>query len=269
MKFSSLTVRIENHIADIVLHQPEKANAMDKKAWSEFKEVFSDVDENEAVKVVVLSGEGKHFCSGIDLSLLATVLDQGRDECPGKSSEALRKMIVDLQSAVNKIVICQKPVIAAVHGGCIGAGLDMAAACDMRYCTSDAFFTLKEVDMAMVADLGSLQRLPGIIAEGTVREMAYTGRNVSAQEALRIGLVNQVFENKSEMMEVVKKIAATISQKSPLAIRGIKNVLNLEREKVVSQGLDYTATWNAGMLVSNDLKEALNAFKDKRPPSFK
>lgn len=268
MNYETLTLQINEFVAEVALNQVKSANAMNRQAWDELEEVFISLNSNADVHVIILSGEGKHFCAGIDLQLLGSIQKHVRNDGPATASEKIRQLILKLQKPINEIENCRKPVLAAIQGGCIGAGLDIVAACDMRYCTQESFFTIKEIDMAMVADLGSLQRLPKILSQGILREMAFTGRNVYADEALKIGLVNRIFDSKEIMMSEVRKMATEIAKKSSLAIRGAKTVLNHSRENSVAQGLEYVATWNAGMLISEDLKEAILAFQEKRPPSF-
>ncbi len=268
MNFETFQLNIQSHLAHVTFNRPERANALNQKAWDEMKSIFEDLDENEDVRVIILSGAGKHFCAGIDLELLMNVA-QFSQKCEGRKREQLRKKILDLQAPINAIEQCSKPVIAAIHGGCIGAGVDIASACDMRYAVSDAFFTVKEIDMGMVADLGTLQRLPKIIAPGIAREMAFTGRNVSGQEAERIGLVNRSFETSDAMNAEILNIAQLIASKSPLAIRGTKNVMNYSRDHSVGDGLEYIASWNAAMLLSDDLTEAFQAKMQKREATFK
>ncbi|PLK42605.1 crotonase/enoyl-CoA hydratase family protein [Emticicia sp. TH156] len=264
----TIKLTIQNHIAHVVLNRPEKANALNQTAWDELKDTFENLDENPEVRVIVLEGgESKHFCAGIDLSLLMTVA-QTDITCEGRRREKVRTDVLRLQAPVNTIENCSKPVLAAVHGGCIGGGLDIICACDIRYCTEDAFFTIKEIDMGMVADLGTLQRLPKLIGEGRVREMAYTGRHVGGKEAEKIGIVNNTYNDKATMMEEVFKLAATISTRSPLSIRGTKHILLHTRDHTVADGLNYMATWNAAMLLSNDLQEAFMAKSQKRDASF-
>lgn len=268
MTFETFEVNIEQHIAKVVFNRPERANALNQKAWDEMKAIFEALDENEEVRIVLLYGHGKHFCAGIDLELLMNVA-QFNQKCEGRKREKLRKKVLDLQAPINAIEQCSKPVIAMIHGGCIGGGVDIISACDMRYCTDDAFFTIKEIDMGMVADLGTLQRLPKIIPAGIAREMAYTGRNVLGQEAERIGLVNRAFSDVETMKAEVLKIAQSIATKSPLSIRGTKAILNHTRDHSVADGLEYMATWNAAMLLSDDLMEAFQAKMQKREAIFK
>jgi enoyl-CoA hydratase len=268
MTFETFEVNIDQHIAQVVINRPERANALNQKAWEEMKTIFKELDENEEVRVIILSGNGKHFCAGIDLELLMNVA-QFSQKCEGRKREQLRKKVLELQAPINAIEQCSKPVLAAIHGGCIGGGVDIVSACDMRYCTDDAYFTIKEIDMGMVADLGTLQRLPKIIAAGIAREMAYTGRNVTGQEAERIGLTNRSFPDAETMEAEVMKIAHSIATKSPLSIRGTKAILNHSRDHSVADGLEYMATWNAAMLLSDDLMEAFQAKMQKRETVFK
>lgn len=261
-------VNINENIAVVTLNRPEKANAINANGWEKLKLTFEELDLNDEVRVIALyGGESKHFCGGIDLEMLMAI-SQDTIKCKGRKNEKLRKTILELQAPINAIENCSKPVLAAIHGGCIGAGVDIIAACDIRYCTDDTFFTIKEIDMGMVADLGTLQRLPKIISEGKVREMAYTGRNVFGKEAEKIGLVNDCFENKEIMKEGVMKIAKEIASKSPLAIRGTKHILLHSRDHTVAEGLNYMATWNAAMLISDDLIEAFAAKMQNREVKF-
>lgn len=261
-------LRIEDSIAWVYFNRPERANALNQKAWDEMKVLFEELDDNNDVRVIILSGHGKHFCAGIDLELLMDVA-QFSQPCEGRKREQLRKKVLALQAPINAIEQCSKPVIAAIKGGCIGGGVDIISACDMRYCTDDAYFTIKEIDMGMVADLGTLQRLPKIIPQGIARELAYTGRNVAGIEAERIGLVNRTYTSAEEMYTEMMKTAQSIASKSPLSIRGTKAILNHSRDHSVADGLEYMATWNAAMLLSDDLMEAFQAKIQKRPAVYK
>jgi enoyl-CoA hydratase len=267
-QYNTLKLRISDHIAFVSFNRPEKANALNSEAWTELHNAFTELDQDETVRAIVLSGEGKHFCSGIDLSLLQTIT-QSDESCGARINEKLRKQIRDLQAAVTAIENCRKPVLAAISGGCIGAGLDIVCACDLRYASEEAYFSIKEIDMGMVADLGTLQRLPRLIPEGIVRELAFTGRNLTAYEAEKLGLTNRIFANPDELYEAVKTIAFQIAAKSPISIRGTKHILNYSRDHSISDGLSYMATWNAAMLLSEDLKEVFNAKQQKRNPEFK
>lgn len=266
---SNILFTTENKIAHVSLHRPEKTNALNASTWQELESIFREISENDGVRVIILSGgESKHFCAGIDLEMLMSISTSDIN-CEGRRREQIRKFVLQLQAPINAIESCTKPVIAAIHGGCIGAGVDIVTACDMRYCTDEAYFTVKEIDMGMVADLGTLQRLPKIIPEGIAREMAYTGRNMYGQEAEKLALVNRSYENKEVMMTEVMNIAEMMAQKSPLSIRGTKNILLHTRDHSVQDGLQYIAAWNAGMLLSDDLQEAFMAKMQKRPAIYK
>lgn len=269
MEFETLSVTLENHIATIRLNRPDKANAMNAAMWQEIRQAFDWVDATPAARVAVLQGEGKYFCAGIDLQMMMSLPASIADDCEGRMRENLRRLILDLQDCLSSLERCRKPVLAAIAGGCIGGGLDLICCADMRYCASDAFFTIKEIDIGMVADVGTLQRLPKLVGQGITRELAYTGRKLEAAEALRIGLVNHVYESRDALYENVQQIAAQIAAKSPLCIRGVKEMLNYARDHSVADGLNQVATWNAAMLQSNDLIAAMTAGMSKSTPDFK
>lgn len=268
MSYKTFSVEINDKIAHVAMNRPDKANSLNRTAWEEMQAVFESMDENPEVRVIVLSGNGKHFCAGIDVAMLAQVAPIGGQGCQGRTREKVRKSVLQLQAPITAIEKCSKPVLAAVHGGCIGGGVDIITACDMRYSTEDAYFTVREIDMGMVADIGTLQRLPKVIAQGIAREMVYTGRKVYGQEAKEIHLVNKTFPDRDALLEGVMAIAATIAKKSPLSIRGAKHVLNYSRDHSVDDGLDYIATWNAGMLISDDIMRAIQAYMQKSEAVF-
>lgn len=192
-----------------------------------------------------------------------------QNDCEGRRRETLRRMVLDLQAAFVAIERCRKPVLAAVHGGCIGAGVDMVTACDMRYATADSYFQVKEIDIGMVADLGTLQRLPRVMPDGLARELCYTGRKMPGAEAASCGLANQAFPDRETMMAAVLATAQSIAEKSPLSVRGTKEMLQYTRDHSVEDGLNYIATWNAAMLLSEDLSTALQAAMMKQKPEFR
>ncbi len=268
MKYEFFKVTIDNKVAQVAFNRPEKANALNMASWQEMQQIFETLSGTKEVRVIVLSGEGKHFCSGIDLELLMSLKGFMGISCAGRKSEKVRELVQVLQTTVTAIEKCKKPVLAAIHKGCIGGGVDIITACDMRYCTDDAFFTIKEIDLGMVADVGTLQRLPKILSPGIVAEMAYTGRNVGGEEAKDIGLVNNTYASKEKMVEEVLKIATTIASKSPLSIRGTKEMLLYSRDHPVDDSLNYMTTWNAAMLLSDDLMEAFSAMMEKRKAEF-
>jgi len=269
MQFETLEVSLEDHIATVRLNRPDKANAMNATMWQEIRQVFEWVDTTPEARVAVLQGEGKLFTAGIDLQMMMGLGPQIQNDCDGRTREALRRVILDLQDTLTSLERCRKPVLAAIHGGCIGGGIDLVTCADMRYASSDAYFTIKEIDIGMTADVGTLQRLPKLVGEGIVRELAYTGRKFDAQEAKEIGLVNRVFESREALYAGVREIAATIAAKSPLSIRGTKEMITYARDHSVADSLNYIATWNAAMLMSQDLTEAMTANMAKKAPSFK
>ncbi|KAK1425930.1 hypothetical protein QVD17_21295 [Tagetes erecta] len=241
----------------VYLNRPATSNALSLDFFTEFPEAISYLDQNPNVAVIILSATGKHFCAGIDLNSLRRLLvtSTSSDEC-----EKLGRQIKLMQEAISAIEKCRKPVIACVHGACIGAGVDLITACDIRYCTQDAFFSVKEVDLGITADLGSLQRLPSIVGYANAIELALTARTFSASQAANLGLVSKAFPCKSDMDQAVKAIAQGIAAKSPLALIGTKKVLLKTRDHMtLDEALDYVATWNSAMLLSNhDLQKALS-----------
>ncbi|MDX1908048.1 MAG: crotonase/enoyl-CoA hydratase family protein [Bacteroidia bacterium] len=269
MTFQTLSLDIQDHIAQLRFNRPEKANALNQTAWEEMQAAFEYLDGHEPVRVIVLAGEGKHFCAGIDLEMLMSISQQMNGTCEGRKREGLRRTVLKLQDCVSAIERCRKPVLAAIHGGCIGGGIDIVSACDMRYATDDAYFTVKEIDMGMVADLGTLQRLPRLIPDGIARELAYTGRKMAGPEAMTVGLVNRTFADRDSLLAGVTDIARTIAAKSPLSVRGTKEMILYTRDHDIADGLNYIATWNAGMLLSEDLMQAFQASMTKQPPVFR
>jgi enoyl-CoA hydratase len=269
MTFETLGVGLTDGVVTVELNRPEKANAMSQDMWQDIRSVFRWVDETPEARVVIISGRGKYFTSGIDLAMLAGLKDQISGPCNGRAREKLRRVILDLQDALSVIERCRKPVIAAIHGACIGGGIDLITCCDMRYAAAEAYFSIKEIDVGMTADVGTLQRLPKLVPDGIARELAYTGRRFDAAEAKQIGLVNRVYDSAETLGEGVAEIAAVIAGKSPLSIRGIKEMIVYSRDHSVADGLNYVATWNAAMLMSEDLTEAMTAALEKRPAKFR
>lgn len=260
-------VSVADRIAHISINRPDKANSLHLPMWEGFVEVMAWADATPEVRVVVLSGEGKHFCAGIDLEMFGGLgLEGGSDV--GRQAESLRQLILKLQDSFNAFERCRKPVITAIHGACVGGGVDLITAADLRYATADAKFSIKEVDLGMAADVGTLQRLPHLIGASVMRELAFTGRDFMADEALSIGLLNAVLPTKDALLERVMEVAAQIASKSPTAIRAIKDNILYARDHSVPEALNYIATWNASQLMSGDLKEAVMAKFEKRAPKF-
>ena len=267
--FETLQLSLEKHIAHVRINRPDKANAMSRAMWGDIRTAFEWIDSNPEARVAIISGNGAHFTSGIDLAMLGGVADEVDDDCEGRKRENLRRAILDLQDTLSSLERCRKPVIAAIHGACIGGGIDLICCADMRYCSMEAYFCIKEIDMGMTADVGTLQRLPKLIGDGMVRELAYTGRKFSSEEARGLGLVNRVFDTPDALLQGVMQVAADIAAKSPLAIRGTKEMIVYARDHSVADGLNYIATWNAAMLMSSDLQEAMMSGMQKKTPSFR
>jgi enoyl-CoA hydratase len=268
---TALSVTHDDGVATVRLERPGAANALDRTLWRELRDTFRALDAEPGVRVVVLAGAGRHFCSGIDLSMLGEIQGMAPDGAdPGRAREALRRLILDLQDVLTTVERCRVPFLAAIPGVCVGAGLDLAVACDLRYATPRTTFSLKEVDMGLAADVGVLQRLPRIVGEGRAREMAYTCRDVRGSEAETMGLVNACVESDDPeaLVAHVQEIARGLAAKSPLAMRGTKHAITYARDHSVADGLDQIATWNASALISDDLTEAVTAFSQGRAPRY-
>lgn len=269
MSYQTLELKIENKIAHIQLSRPEKFNTMVMEFWQDMVDVFAEIDETPEARVVVISSTGKHFTAGLDLSAFAGIAaDMAGDTDRGRLGEQMKNNVLEMQESFTAIEKCRLPVLVAVQGGCIGGGVDLASATDMRYCTKDAFFCIQEINIGMTADVGTLQRLPHLIPNGLLRELAYTGRRMYADEAKENGLVNQVFETQEEMLAAVLEIAKTIAAKSPLAVHGTKEMINYTRDHSVDDALKHMAVWQAGMFFTKDLMEAATANAQKREPEF-
>ncbi|TMJ12480.1 MAG: crotonase/enoyl-CoA hydratase family protein [Alphaproteobacteria bacterium] len=261
-----IEVTRDGGVAHVELARPDKFNAMDRDMFEAVGETFRSLGSDSAVRAILLSGRGRHFTAGLDLQYAASQFPPSDD--PGRAAESRLRHIVWLQDAFSAVEAARPPVIAAVHGGCIGAGVDLASACDIRICAEDAFFQVAEVDVAITADLGTLQRLTHLIPEGVVRELAYTGRRMDAAEALRLGLANRVEADRESAVAAGLELARTIAAKSPLAVAGAKMSLNYSRGRTVEEGLRHVAMWNAGALVSGDLTAAIQARLAKTQPEF-
>ncbi|MEH6495222.1 MAG: crotonase/enoyl-CoA hydratase family protein [Pseudomonas marincola] len=269
MTYQTLKLSVENKIAHVELSRPEKLNTMVMEFWQDMIDVFAKIEQTAEARVVVISSQGRHFTAGLDLSAfagLAAEINSGVDG--GRIREQMKNNVLELQESFTVIEKCRLPVLVAVQGGCIGGGVDLISATDMRYCTEDAFFCIQEINIGMTADVGTLQRLPHLIPSGLARELAYTGRRLLAAEALSSGLVNEVFADQDAMLKKVMEIAADIASKSPLAVHGTKEMLVYTRDHSVDDALRYMAIWQAGMFYSNDLFEAAAANAQKRAPVF-
>jgi enoyl-CoA hydratase len=268
-EFTSASVSVSGFVAEVTLTATGKGNRMGPDFWAEMPKLFARLDADEAVRVVVLRGGAENFSYGLDLMAMAAHLAAltAPDARAGARKELL-EVIRRMQLATTSAASCRKPVIAAVHGWCVGGGVDLVTACDVRLCSRDAKFSVREVKVAMVPDVGTLARLPAIVGEGVARELAFTGDDVDAARALRLGLVNEVYETPQSLFEAARAMAARIAKNSPLAVQGIKEVMNATSERRAARSLETVALWNTAFFPSEDLQEAMGAFVEKREPHF-
>ena len=270
-KYSCFDLKTKDHICSLILNRPNELNTMTRDFWVELGDALEEINRDSDVRVVILSSTGKHFCAGMDLSAFSNGVDDIRDDKKpdhARVGEVLYRTAKELQGYISKLEEIRVPVIAAVHGGVIGGALDLITACDMRFASNDAFFCIQEINIGMAADVGTLQRLPKIIPDSKMREMAYTGRRMLADEAKDSGLVGEIYETQDEMLDAVHKLAAEIASKSPVAIYGLKAVMNYSRDHNVSDSLDFNALWSGAMLSQADMTEAMTAQMEKRDASF-
>ena len=267
--YESVTVEIKDQVAQVTLIGPGKGNAMGPAFWSELPDVFAALDADRDVRAIVITGSGKNFSYGLDVPAMggtfSGVLAEGALAGPRTDFHAEIKR---MQGAITAVADCRTPTIASVHGWCIGGGVDLISAVDIRYASADAKFSVREVKLAMVADVGSLARLPLILSDGHLRELALTGKNIDAARAEKIGLLNDVYDDAEASLAAAHQTAAEIAGNPPLVVNGVKDVLDQQRIARVSESLRYVAAWNAAFLPSNDLSEGLRAHFEKRPPQF-
>ncbi len=275
MAFASsvLTLEIADHVATLWLDRPEKRNAMSHEMWSDLPRAMAEVAEDPEVRAVVIAGRGKSFCVGIDLAALGAggaVGGGGGAEISGATA-SLRQMKVTsaFQAAITSVAECPVPVIAAIHSHCLGAGMDLVTACDIRLASQDALFSVRETKIGIVADVGTLQRLPGIVTAGHVAELAFSGKDIDAARAEKIGLVNDLYSDAEAVYSAARDMALEIAANSPLAVRGTKFILQQGEDLTTEQSLLLNGLWTmVTSLNSNDLQEAMAAFMQKRPPKF-
>ncbi|XP_061638457.1 delta(3,5)-Delta(2,4)-dienoyl-CoA isomerase, mitochondrial isoform X1 [Phyllopteryx taeniolatus] len=252
-------------VTHVELHRPNKRNAMNKAFWSEMVDCFNEISGDPDCRVVVVSAAGKVFTAGIDLVDMAADVLQPDGDDTARISWNLRKTISKYQDTFSVIERCPKPVVVAVHGACVGGGVDLITACDIRLCTQDAWFQVKEVDIGLAADVGTLQRLPKVIgSRSLVNELALTARKMYADEALNSGLVSRVFADKEAMMAGALEMAGEVAARSPVAVQGTKVNLIYSRDHSVSEGLNYMATWNMSMLQTQDVMKSAQASMEKK-----
>jgi len=274
MSFHNLSIERDGAVATLWLDRPDKLNALDRGLWQSIPAAVAALDADEQVRVIVLAGRGKAFCAGIDLMDHAPALAgggslSGRGESAAGKRRAMYDDIRRYQQTASCFANTNKPVIAAVHGACIGGGMDLITACDIRLAAADAVFSVRETRIAMVADVGTLQRLASITGDGAARELIFTGKDIDADRALGIGLVNAVYPDVTALQAAAAEMAREIAANSPLAVQGAKHVLGASRRRAVDAELDYVALWNAAFLHSDDLGEAMRSFMERRKPAFR
>jgi enoyl-CoA hydratase len=271
MSYECFDVSIKEDIAHIVLNRPEKRNNMNAAFWDELPAIIRDIDENARARVIVISSTGPHFCGGLDVSMFASgaVTEESTDVARRRQKGAnFLNTVSIMQDSFSALEACRLPVLAAIQGGCIGGGVDLVTACDMRYATRDAFVTIYETKIGMTADVGTFPRIVKLIPEGLVREMAYTGRRVSAEEARDMGLVNRVYDTHEDMLAGVMEIAREIAANAPLAVHGCKRAITYARDHSTQEGLEWIGMWNASMLQNDEIMEAMTARHESRPAEF-
>lgn len=274
MTYRCFDVDIKDNIAHLQLKRGDELNTMVPEFWKELPEIVRDIDRNAKARVIVISSTGKHFSGGMDLSVFTSGNSAGTaaaasKEERGRTRANLRLSVLEIQETFNVLERARMPVLIAIQGGCVGGAVDFASACDCRYATEDAFFVIQEINIGMTADVGTFPRLCHLMPEGMVRELAYAGRRMPAAKALQLGLVNEVFPTPDAMLDHVMGVARDIAENSPLAVHGSKVMINYARDHSIADGLDYIATWQAGMYnPETDMKESFVAKAEKRTPEF-
>ena len=266
--YEAVTVETKDHIATVTLIGPGKGNAMGPAFWAELPGVFADLDADPQVRAIVLTGSGRNFSYGLDVAAMGGLLGPILSDGLAGPRAAFHTELQKMQGTITAVADCRTPVIASIHGWCIGGGVDLISAVDIRYASADAKFSVREVKLAIVADVGSLARLPLILSEGHLRELALTGKDIDAARAEKIGLVNEVFDDAEASLAAAYATAAEIAANPPLTVRGVKDVLDEQRTDRVSASLRYVAAWNSAFLASKDLAEAIGALMAKRTPEF-
>ena len=266
MDYTRIAVEVDGSVGHIRFDVPDEYNRLPPAFWSEFPVALEELDARGDVRALVISSTGKHFTAGMDIGVF-----QGRDTSPkdpGRAGEAKRRDLDRLQRVFSLVEDVRMPVIAAIQGGAVGAGVDLASACDMRYCTADAFFCIQEINIGLAADVGTLQRLPKLIPDGLMRELAYTGRRLFAEEALASGLVNRVFDDQASMLAGVGEIAAQIAAKSPLAIYSSKHLMNYTRDHTVRDALEYQQAWMGAVTQGPEMARHFSAKAEGRDAEY-
>ena len=268
MTYTCFELNVSDNIAHIILNRPEKRNAMIAEFWAELPEIIRDIDENAKARVIVISSTGPVFCAGIDIGMFQNDIGGTQDKNHPQYGAGFYLHVKYLQDALSALEQCRIPVLAAVQGGCYGAGVDMITACDMRYGTQDSFITIYEINVGMTADVGTFPRILNHMSEGVVRELAYTGRNMPAEECKDRGLFNEIYADQDTMLSAVMDIAKEIASKPPLAIYGCKRIITYSRDHSTADSLDNIAIWNMSMLNPSEMMEAMISGKQKRVGNF-
>jgi enoyl-CoA hydratase len=256
-----------NHVAEICLQRPEALNSMNADFWRELPEIVDALDSQGSARVIILRSSGKHFTAGMDLSVLSNMGGDPEQE-PARQAEKFRRWILSLQDTFTQLETARMPVISAIQGACIGGGVDMVCATDIRFCTSNAYFNIKETELGITADVGTLQRIQSVMPAGLARELCYSSRNMGSKEARACGFINKVYDSHHEMLEGVRALATTIARHSPMAVHGTKAMLNYSRDHSLQDSLNHMATWQSGMMKAPDVKEAMQAGAEKRIAKF-
>jgi enoyl-CoA hydratase len=267
MTYECFDVSIADNIAHIVLSRPDKRNAMNAAFWSDLPKIVQDIDDNAKARVIVISSTGPIFSAGIDLSMLTSVGGHG-DKNKSDYGAAFLSTVTRLQGSFSALEDCRIPVIAAIQGGCIGGGVDLTTACDIRLGTQDSFITIYETVIGMTADVGTFPRILNLMPEGIVRELAYTGRRMSADELVTHGFYNRVYDSHEALLDGAMDLARDIAANAPLAVYGCKKMITYGREHSTADALDYIGVWNMSMLSPPEMMEAMMAVKEKRPGKF-
>jgi enoyl-CoA hydratase len=261
-------VELEGRVAHIRLNRPEAFNSMNRAFWNELPAIVRDIDDNARARAIVISSTGKHFSAGMDPQNFSGVGEGGRTGDRWVQAEASRHHLRSLQDTFSCLDEARVPVIAAIQGGCVGGGVDLTSACDIRYASADAFFCIQEINIGMTADAGTFPRLCRLIPQGWVRELAYTGRRMPAAQAREIGLVNAVLPDHAAVVEHALATAAEIASKAPLAVAGSKAMINYAREHGTAASLDYLGVWQSGMFAGPHMAEAFKARQEGREPEI-
>jgi enoyl-CoA hydratase len=272
MSYECFEVEVVDKVGVVKMNRPERSNSMIPSFWNELPVIVDELSNSGSVRAMVLSSEGKNFCSGMDLEVFGSS-DAVSGDGAGKGhrsrrNERFRSTAMKLQETFTAMERARMPVLCAIQGACVGGGIDMVSAADMRYCTENAWFSIAEINIGMTADVGTLQRMPKLVPEGIVRELAYTGRRWSADEAKAAGFVNEIYPDHDTLLDAVMNTAGEIASKSPMAVWGTKQTMHYTRDHTVADGLEFIANWNAAMFDTDDMAEAFKASLENRQADF-